>query len=119
MAADDRSAGDMRATLSQTRVGLFNAPSVIAVNNPALRFYSYETKGNKYPFGTIRDWDQYYVDIKKANKQRKLKYKLEYKASQFYKVNHFDGTGIGKAINFIANNKHAYNQYKKYAIVSS
>lgn len=119
MAADDGDARAVKSSLAQTQVGLFNAPSVIPVNNPGLRVYRYETEGKDYPFGTIRDWDQYYVDLEKANKQRKLKYELEYKASQLYKVDSFDGAGIGRAISYVSNNKEARKLYKKYADVSS
>ncbi|GAA5813317.1 hypothetical protein MFLAVUS_006794 [Mucor flavus] len=119
MAADDKDAGGVKASLAQTYVGLFNAPSIIPVHNPALRVYTYDTKGKDYPFGTIRDWDQYYVDLKKANKKGTVKYQLEYKASELYNVDHFDGPGIGQAISYISRNKSARKLYKKYADVSA
>lgn len=119
MAADDKDAEDVKASLAQTYVGLFNAPSIIPVHNPALRVYTYDTEGKDYPFGTIRDWEQYYVDLKKANKKRSVKYQLEYKASELYNVDHFDGPGIGQAISYISRNKSARKLYKKYANVSA
>ncbi|KAI8351509.1 Metallo-dependent phosphatase-like protein [Blakeslea trispora] len=98
-------------------VGLFNAPSIIPDNNPALRVYTYETKGAEYPVGTIRDWDQYYVDLKKANSDGNVKYQLEYKASKLYNVDHFDGEGVGQAMLHLVNDKESRDLYNKYRTV--
>ncbi|KAI8646879.1 Metallo-dependent phosphatase-like protein [Parasitella parasitica] len=120
MAADDDDAEDEHKKLKKTSVGLFNAPSVVPKNNPALRVYTYNTgKADNYPVGTIRDWHQYYVDLEKANDDRNAKFQLEYQASKLYGVNHFDGSGVGKAIMKIASDKKARKLYKKYAKVSS
>ncbi|CEP18215.1 hypothetical protein [Parasitella parasitica] len=120
MSADDDDAEDEKKKLQKTSVGLFNAPSVVPKNNPALRVYTYDTgKSDNFPVGTIRDWHQYYVDLEKANDNRNAKFQLEYQASKLYGVDHFDGPGVGKAILKIANDKKARKQYKKYAKVSS
>ncbi|KAL7313639.1 hypothetical protein PS15m_007362 [Mucor circinelloides] len=120
LAADDSDAKKMKKQLAKTSVGLFNAPSVIPKNNPALRVYTYNTqKTDGYPVGTIRDWDQYYVDLDKANDDEKVEFELEYSASDLYGVDHFDGPGVGQAILNLANDKKARKLYKKYAKVSS
>lgn len=120
LAADDSDASDMKKELRKTSVGLFNAPSIIPVNNPALRVYTYNTKeSDGYPVGIIRDWDQYYVDLDKANDDEKVEFELEYSASDLYGVDHFDGAGVGEAILNLANDKAARKLYKKYAKVSS
>lgn len=99
-------------------MALFNAPSLIPVNNPALRVYTYDTEGTTYPFGTIRDWDQYYVDLNTANSNGKVQFQLEYTASNFYGVDHFDGAGVGQAISNVANDNDALNTYNNYRAVS-
>jgi hypothetical protein len=119
IAADDNSAKNKQSTLDKTTVGLFNAPSILPKNNPALRVYSYDISGGKYPIGTVRDWDQYYVDLDKANSERTLKFELEYKASKLYGVDHFDGAGVGQAVLNIGKNKSSRDLYKKYAGVST
>ena len=115
-------AGDSKAqksSLSKTALGLFNGPSVIPVNNPAVRVYTYDTGSGKYPFGTVRDWNQYYIDLNKANDGGSVDYQLEYTASELYGVDHFDGAGVGQAVINIANDKKANSLYAKYAKVSS
>jgi hypothetical protein len=119
MAADDKSARDYKSALGKATVGLFNAPSIIPVNNPALRVYTYDTDGKDYPFGTIRDWDQYYIDLQKANNGGKAEFELEYSASKLYGVDHFDGAGIGEAILNVSSDKKTRKTYKKYTNVSS
>ncbi|KAI8078979.1 Metallo-dependent phosphatase-like protein [Gilbertella persicaria] len=99
-------------------VALFNSPSIIPVNNPALRVYSYDVSGSDYPVGTIRDWEQYYVDLDKANNDGSVKFELEYTASKLYNVNHFDGKGVGQAVLNLADDKDARKLYKKYISVS-
>ena len=109
---------DINANTAQdVVVGLFNAPSVIPVNNPAVRVYTYETEGNAYPVGTIRDWDQYYVDLEKANSNGNVTYQLEYKASELYNVDHFDGEGVGQALLHLVNDKKSSQLYNKYKTV--
>jgi hypothetical protein len=119
IAADDKRAKNKKFTLAKTSVGLFNAPSIIPKNNPALRVYSYDVSDGKYPVGTIRDWDQYYVDLDKANSKRTLKFELEYKASKLYGVDHFDGAGVGQAVLNIGKSESSRKLYKKYAGVST
>lgn len=104
--------------LLKASTGLFNAPSIIPVHNPAIRVYKYQIKNGKYPVGTITDWNQYYVDLDKANSEGKVKFELEYTASKLFGVNHFDGKGVGQAIINLAKNKKNRKLYKKYAKVS-
>ncbi|KAI8342778.1 Metallo-dependent phosphatase-like protein [Chlamydoabsidia padenii] len=98
---------------------LFNAPSIIPVNNPAIRVYEYETgHGKQHPVGTILDWKQYYVDLDKANKRGTVKYELEYQASKLYGVNKFDTQGISRAFKQLRVNKTARQEYSDYVTVS-
>ncbi|SAM04850.1 hypothetical protein [Absidia glauca] len=97
----------------------FNAPSIIPVNNPAIRVYQYQTMpGKEYPVGTILDWDQYYADLDKANAEGKIEYELEYKASQLYGVNRFDAQGISRAFKQLRVNSLSRQNYIRYVTVS-
>ncbi|KAI7899685.1 Metallo-dependent phosphatase-like protein [Cokeromyces recurvatus] len=120
IAADDQYAIEQKENLKMSIVPLFNAPSIIPSNNPAVRVYDYETTHDgKYPIGTIRDWDQYYVDLIKANEKRTVKFKLEYTASDLYHVHYFDGKGLGKAVLNVATNENARQRYQRYFNVST
>ncbi|KAI7898291.1 Metallo-dependent phosphatase-like protein [Cokeromyces recurvatus] len=120
VAANDKSVRHRENDLERANVPLFNAPSVIPVHNPAIRVYHYETQNNKRrPIGTITDWDQYYVDLDKANEHGQAEYQLEYSASKLYNVDYFDGEDLGQAILNIATNKRARKIYNKYAKVST
>lgn len=119
MAAGHKKAKKSKSALAKASVGLFNAPSIIPVNNPALRVYTYDTEGKDYPFGTIRNWEQYYIDLDKANNGGSADFQLEYTASELYGVDHFDGAGIGQAVLNIAANKNSRNLYQRYTKVSS
>ncbi|KAI8391103.1 Metallo-dependent phosphatase-like protein [Radiomyces spectabilis] len=99
--------------------GLFNAPSVVPVNNPAIRVYEYETKGGKYPVGTIRDWYQYYADINEANQSGQLTFRLEYQASKLFGVDHFDGDGLKAVFLKLTQDQIAQQDYNKFVTVSS
>jgi hypothetical protein len=99
--------------------GLFNAPSIIPVNNPGIRVYEYQTSAGDYPVGTIRDWKQYYVDLEKANDKRTIEFELEYTASKFYGVDHFDGAGVGQAVMNVAGDGDSRDLYDTYSGVSS
>ncbi|CAO3659359.1 unnamed protein product [Rhizopus stolonifer] len=112
-------AGKHNTVDSKSALGLFNAPSILPKHNPAIRVYNYEIKGDKYPVGTILDWKQYYIDLEKANEKGKAQFELEYTASDLFGVDHFDGKGVAKAMNTIAEKKKVRKLYKKYAKVSS
>ncbi|KAG2203793.1 hypothetical protein INT47_012726 [Mucor saturninus] len=119
IAADDKDARDLKSTLAKSAVALFNAPSIIPVHNPALRVYTYDIEGKDYPYGTIRNWEQYYIDLDDANNGGPVEFKLEYDATHLYGVDHFDGAGVGQAITNIVSNDKSRDLYKKYAQVSS
>lgn len=119
IAADDKDARDLKSTLAKSAVALFNAPSIIPVHNPALRVYTYDIEGKDYPYGTIRNWEQYYIDLDDANNGGPVEFKLEYNATHLYGVDHFDGAGVGQAITNIVSNDKSRDLYKKYAQVSS
>lgn len=92
----------MEKELGQIAVSLSNTPSVIPQNNPALCVYSYNTqKYDGYPIATVCNWDQYYIDLDKANAV-KIEFELEYAACGLYGVDHFDGDGVSKAISNLA-----------------
>lgn len=105
-------------TVKSASMALFNAPSLIPVNNPALRVYTYDTSGTTYPFGTIRGWDQYYVDLVVANSNGKVAFQLEYSAADFFGVDHFDGAGVAQAISNIASSSSKKSTYDKYRAVA-
>ncbi|KAI7893528.1 Metallo-dependent phosphatase-like protein [Mucor mucedo] len=90
---------------------LFNAPSIIPEHNPAIRIYTYETEGYRYPVGTILDWDQYYANLEEANQSGNLEFKLEYKASTLYNVDHFDASGLQTVFEAISLNEEIRQQY--------
>ncbi|KAI9259300.1 Metallo-dependent phosphatase-like protein [Sporodiniella umbellata] len=112
-------AGKHSTVKAPSALGLFNAPSVLPKHNPALRVYEYDTEGEDYPVGTILDWQQYYLDLEKANEEREANYELEYTASDLFGIDHFDGEGVAKVLNTIAEDKKIRKLYKKYAKVSS
>ncbi|KAI8983025.1 Metallo-dependent phosphatase-like protein [Pilobolus umbonatus] len=118
LAANDKSAIKKTSALNNTPVALFNAPSILPKLNPAFRVYKYNTVKGKYPVGTIRDWDQYFLDLEKANKRRKVNYQVEYKASKLYGTDHFNGKGLGVAILNVASSSTARDNYNKFARVS-
>jgi hypothetical protein len=119
VAPDSHNASNLGSTLSQSTMAIFNAPSIIPAHNPALRVYTYDTDGSDYPFGTILNWDQYYVDLNAANQNGKVGFQIEYKASDLYGVDHFDGPGVGQAIFNVANDQNLLNLYTQYVNVSS
>ncbi|KAF7723465.1 Endopolyphosphatase [Apophysomyces ossiformis] len=97
---------------------LFHAPSIIPKNNPAMRVYNYASTGSQdTPVGTIKDWTQYYVDLKKANKEGVVNYTTEYKASELFGVNKFDATNIGKIFQDLQDNKNVQKKYVDYITV--
>ncbi|CAG8703622.1 13263_t:CDS:2, partial [Dentiscutata erythropus] len=64
---------------------LNNAPSIVPVNNPAIRVYKYSTDDEN--FGTLLDYTQYYTNLTEANEKGKLRWDVEYEARELYKVN--------------------------------
>ncbi|KAI9305400.1 Metallo-dependent phosphatase-like protein [Cunninghamella echinulata] len=98
---------------------LFNAPSLIPVNNPAIRVYHYATSNSKNAsLGTILDWEQYYVDLEKANKKGRVKFELEYQASKIYNINKFDATGISTVFKTLQVNEKIRKLYGQFVTVS-
>ncbi|ORX46710.1 hypothetical protein DM01DRAFT_1327449, partial [Hesseltinella vesiculosa] len=107
-------------SLSQVSTVLFNAPSIIPVNNPAIRVYNYETSANAKgsAYGSILDWTQYYADLEKANAAGKLNYELEYVASQLFSVKNFNDVGVKQAFSNLNTNSTARQLYSKVVKVS-
>ncbi|CAO3633914.1 unnamed protein product [Cunninghamella blakesleeana] len=105
--------------ISQVSTMLFNAPSLIPVNNPALRVYHYATSNSKsQSLGTILDWEQYYVDLEKANKKGSVNFELEYQASKVYNVKKFDANGISNVFKELQVNKNIRDLYGQFVTVN-
>ncbi|KAI8888629.1 hypothetical protein K501DRAFT_172823 [Backusella circina FSU 941] len=96
---------------------LYNTPSIVPQQNPAVRVYKYETEGTKYPVGTILDWEQYYANLDEANASGKLAYSLEYTASQLYNVDRFDASGIQAVFKAISLRDEVREKYTEYRLV--
>lgn len=114
MNPDDDDASKSKSTLNKAVLGLFNGPSILPKHNPGYRIYTYNTDSSDYPVGTILDWEQYYLDLDKANSDDKIDFQLEYTASDFYNVNHFDGPGVGAAVYNVANDDDSLDDYKDF-----
>ncbi|CAO3646944.1 unnamed protein product [Mucor fragilis] len=97
---------------------LFNAPSIVPQQNPAVRIYTYDTEGTQYPYGTILDWDQYYANLEEANQSGVLQYKLEYTASKLYNVDHFDASGLQGVFEAISLDETVRQQYTAFRAVN-
>ncbi|CEP16013.1 hypothetical protein [Parasitella parasitica] len=97
---------------------LFNAPSIVPQQNPAVRIYSYDTEGTRYPYGTILDWDQYYANLEEANQSGTLKFKLEYTASKLYNVDHFDASGLQSVFEAISLDENVRQKYTAFRAVN-
>ncbi|KAI8640196.1 Metallo-dependent phosphatase-like protein [Parasitella parasitica] len=97
---------------------LFNAPSIVPQQNPAVRIYTYDTEGTQYPYGTILDWDQYYANLEEANQSGTLKYKLEYTASKLYNVDRFDASGLQSVFEAISLDETVRQQYTAFRAVN-
>ncbi|KAI8060550.1 Metallo-dependent phosphatase-like protein [Gongronella butleri] len=113
-------AGKAPSSVTNAASLLFNAPSIIPVNNPAIRVYNYQTStsDSKVPFGTILDWTQYYADLDKANAAGSLSYEVEYVASQLFGVNQYNDKGIDKVFQELNANSTTLDLYSKYVSVS-
>ncbi|KAI8991070.1 Metallo-dependent phosphatase-like protein [Mycotypha africana] len=103
--------------LKKASVGLFSAPSIIPANNPAFRVYNYDTSGKQFNVGTILDWDQYYVDLEKANDKGKVQFEIEYSASDLYHTDHFNGDGVGEAFMSLCDDDDARDLYSEFVDV--
>ncbi|KAI8148343.1 Metallo-dependent phosphatase-like protein [Fennellomyces sp. T-0311] len=95
---------------------LFNTPSIIPTFNPSIRVFHYEVKGTKeYPVGTIRDWEQYYLDLSSGSEN----FALEYRASDVFQVDAFDGEGVKKAFSLMMDNQKVHQQYMDHVTVNT
>ncbi|RUP46689.1 Metallo-dependent phosphatase-like protein [Jimgerdemannia flammicorona] len=97
---------------------LNNAPSVIPVNNPALRVYQYNTKPKL--FGKIFDWTQYYADLAAANSNGKVVWQTEYTASKQYGTKGLSTQDYTSLVQkFMAPNSVTWADYVKYLTVGA
>lgn len=64
---------------------LQGSPSVLPVNNPAMRVYHYDTYSNY--FGQLKDFDQYYLNLTDANINNITTWKIEYSMRNEYSMN--------------------------------
>lgn len=79
------------------------------------------TSSLRYPFGTIRDWHQYYLDLEalQADKNARVDYQLEYQASKFFNVNHFDATGMQRVFYALQGDRDVHARYVEHAVVNT
>lgn len=89
---------------------LANAPSVIPVNNPALRTYSYDRSGAE---PGLLDFNQFYVDLAQANRKRRVKWKLEYKFTHAYQLPSFNREQGGVLFRRLLKNLTLRNDYMR------
>ncbi|CAO3593122.1 unnamed protein product [Absidia cylindrospora] len=92
---------------------LFNSPSIVPLNNPGLRVYEYETKGDTAPIGTILNYKQYYADLQEANANGQLNFKLEYDAAELYGVQRFDKEGMAHILETVASQADHYSLFTR------
>ncbi|ORZ15254.1 Metallo-dependent phosphatase-like protein [Absidia repens] len=92
---------------------LFNSPSIVPLNNPGLRVYEYETKGDTAPIGTILNYKQYYADLQEANASGQLTFKLEYDAAELYRVERFDKEGMARILETMASQADHYSVFTR------
>lgn len=65
------------------------------------------------------DWEQYFVDLNEANRSGNLEFKLEYRASEVYGVNHFDADGLHSVFETLSLDAGVRTAYATYRSVSS
>ncbi|RHZ59346.1 hypothetical protein Glove_364g40 [Diversispora epigaea] len=97
---------------------LNNAPSIIPVNNPAIREYVYSTKDNN-DFGVLLNYFQYFANLTEANNIGKVRWELEYMAKELYGINRLQGDDWENVLReFRKPNLELWERYKKYVYVS-
>ncbi|KAL0204844.1 hypothetical protein P9112_000151 [Eukaryota sp. TZLM1-RC] len=77
-------------------------------NLPAFRKYVYDQDS-----GEVLDYYQYYLNITEANIKGKDEWKLDYKATEFFKVKDLSASSMLKAYNNLANDKAMLLNYIK------
>ncbi|RIB01033.1 Metallo-dependent phosphatase-like protein [Gigaspora rosea] len=96
---------------------LNNAPSVVTVHNPAFRIYEYST--HTEDFGTLLDYTQYYTNLTEANEKGKLRWDIEYKARDFYKISKLRSKDWAKVFHrFKKPDRELWEKYVKHVNVS-
>lgn len=105
---------------SKSSVVCLMAPSVMPTFNPAVRVVHYATSvdGN---FGQLVDYDQYYVELDRANAQGRVELLLEYSASRVYGRGPLDAGYFARATEEIGRNatlRRLYQAYKRVSLPS-
>ncbi|KAF0342636.1 secreted endopolyphosphatase [Gigaspora margarita] len=96
---------------------LNNAPSVVPVHNPTFRIYKYST--DTKDFGTLLDYTQYYTNLTEANEKGELKWEIEYKARDFYKISKLRSKDWAKVFHRFKKPDHKlWEKYVKHVNVS-
>ncbi|CAG8441990.1 2526_t:CDS:10 [Ambispora gerdemannii] len=92
---------------------LLTAPSLVPVNNPAIREYTYST--SPASLGKLIDYTQYYANLTRANDQGELQWEVEYTASEVYHTKSLS-TGSWKHVleMFKEPNSLAWSHYVKF-----
>lgn len=93
---------------------LTNGPSIIPVNNPSLRVYSFHLQK-----GTLLGYSQYYADLKQANHDNKLSYQIEYNSQSTYNLPDLSLNSWREFIpRLINHSSHLYATYSRFVTVS-
>ncbi|KAM3583665.1 hypothetical protein VKS41_003637 [Umbelopsis sp. WA50703] len=91
---------------------LTNAPSIIPVNNPGFRIYSYDVHD-----GGLFGWDQYWADLDEANAKGDITWRKEYSSKVTYGVNKLNTPGWQKLVYNLKMQKKTFSQYNTYVKV--
>ncbi|CAG8496467.1 15858_t:CDS:2 [Acaulospora morrowiae] len=96
---------------------LNNAPSIIPVNNPAVREYYYST--DDQDFGVLLNYHQYFTNLTEANNLGEVRWYLEYTANDHFGIYRLQGGDWEKLFKrFKKPDLELWERYIKYIEVS-
>ncbi|CAG8818050.1 758_t:CDS:2, partial [Gigaspora rosea] len=91
--------------------------SVHLTSSRALVIYEYST--HTEDFGTLLDYTQYYTNLTEANEKGKLRWDIEYKARDFYKISKLRSKDWAKVFHrFKKPDRELWEKYVKHVNVS-
>lgn len=90
---------------------LTNAPSLIPVNNPAMREYTFDPSS-----GAFQDYTQYYTDLNSANNGSGVDFQVEYSFNDQYGTKDLSMSSLISVVKDIRNQKHD-KRYLNYVTV--
>lgn len=82
-------------------------------NNPGIRLISYDTETGK-----LMEVTTYYLDLAKANKNRKAEWEFEYNFTSRYNLNEISATSLFSTTREMKNNLELFNKYYQANTVS-